>query len=377
MNKIIISILILFFNISMFIFPKEIIEGTKNGLYLWLNNIIPVLFPFIVFNNILRETKALTALPNLFFMPIAKVLSISPNTAKYYLLAILTGYPLGLKISSELYKNKEISKEEFKHIIKFFNNASIVFIVGTVGVAFYDNKNIGILLYTVHICSSIILGICYSNKVPDLPIHSYTKVKSNSSVLPTCIIEGFYSTISIGGFVIFFSFIGEVLRTSKFLELVDMPFIPQYQVQHIFLGLLEFTNGIHGLATNAQTDLTLPLISFLLGFGGLSVTMQSLSFLKDIDISPLTYIKSKLNHGFLSFFLTYFITKFIFLQSETVIKIETHFKDTAKKRYLHNDFIANNIEFHPVFTMMILSLALFILFMILTYISNRRFKKRY
>ncbi len=120
MNKLIISILILFFNISMFIFPKEIIEGTKNGLYLWLNNVIPVLLPFIVFNNILRETKALTALPNWLFKPFAKILSISTNTAKYYMLAVLTGYPLGLKISSELFENNEISKAEFLHIIKFF-----------------------------------------------------------------------------------------------------------------------------------------------------------------------------------------------------------------------------------------------------------------
>ncbi len=376
MSKFIIAILILFFNVSMFIFPKEIIDGTRNGLNLWLNNIIPVLLPFVVFNNILRETKVLASLPNWFFKPISKILSISINTSKYYILAIFTGYPLGLKISSELYENKEIKKEELLHIIKFFNNASIVFIVGTIGITFYNNKYIGILLYIVHIFSSIILGILYSKKVKPTDLtYILNTSKNNNLSLSECIINAFYTIINIGSFVIFFSFVGEVLETSKVLHYVHIPFLDNNEVKALLLGLLEFTNGIHIISSFDQTPLSLPIISFLLGFGGLSVTMQSISFLKNINISPMIYIKSKLQHGLLASILTYFITKYFYPYSQTTIKIENHFKDTASRRYLHNDFLSHSIELHPIITMMLLSFFLYLIFYILKKFS--KYKRYY
>ncbi len=183
--------------------------------------------------------------------------------------------------------------------------------------------------------------------------------------MSSCIVDGFYSTINIGGFVIFFSFVGEVLNTSNIFEVITIPFLEKYQARYLALGLLEFTNGISGLALDTQNQFSLPLISFLLGFGGLSVTMQSLSFLKNINISPLIYIKSKLYHGLLSFIITFFISKYILNYSETAIKIETYSKDKAIKRYFHNDFIANNIEFHPIITMMMLSFILFVSMLII------------
>ncbi|MFV0518901.1 MAG: hypothetical protein ACK5LY_01385 [Lachnospirales bacterium] len=376
MFKYIITTLIIFFNISIFIFPTEIINGTKEGLEIWFYTLIPSLFPFVVLSTFLLESRYLSLLPDFIFYPIKKLLNINTNTAKYYVLALLTGYPLGAKISSELYIKQDLSKKEYKHTLYFFNNCSIIFTIGTVGILFYNNKNLGIFLYTIHIISSYILGVLYSDRtLKTYKITQYFNKEENIKTLFTkSITNSFYTLLNIGSFVIFFSFVSATLDATGVFEKITLPLINQDQLKGIFLGLLEFTNGIYILSTGEQNILTLPLISFLLGFSGLSVLMQSIFFIEQTKISPWLFIKGKIQHGLLAGFLTYILSKFFYKNIIPTIKIENYHKHTEHGSFLKEHIITENFYLNPFYTMIIVS---FFITIIVFYFFFRNKKYKY
>ncbi len=364
MSKYIITILIVFFNISIFIFPSSIIEGTKTGLDIWFYNLIPTLFPFAVLSSLLVKTSSLSAIPDFIFYPIKKIFNIKAFTAKYYILALLTGYPLGLKIASDLYKEKNLTREEYIHSLYFFNNCSIIFIIGTVGTTIYNNKNLGIFLYAIHILSSAILGVIFSpkklSKKGSFSLKTITP--SFGDIFTKSVSEGFYTLINIGSFVLFFSFLGATIEATKVLDYVTLPFISSPQSKGLLLGVFEFTNGIFIIARSEQNSFTLPLISFLLGFGGLSVIMQSIIFMENTKISPKIFIKAKLYHGIISAILTFFLSNFFYPQVVETIKIENYSRATEHGTFLKNYFASDNFYITPLNTMLITSFILTIFF---------------
>ncbi|MFV0439970.1 MAG: hypothetical protein ACK5LV_01585 [Lachnospirales bacterium] len=366
MTKLIISIITIFFNISMFIFPYQIIEGTKNGLSIWINNVLPVVFPFIVLNNVLQKTFALDILPNFVFKPLSYILGISIQSAKNYLLAIISGYPLGAKLASDLYNSKSITNDEFLKIIRFFNNASPIFILGTVGASFLGNINIGIFLYIVHILSSMIIGILLPTPQTSKTDFKNTSFLHNSNttskdslgnIITSSIIDGFFTTINIGAFIVFFSFVSKTVETSNLLRGFNplLNIIPKEIFTGLILGILEMTNGIYIISSGSINEFSLAIISFLIGFGGLSITMQSLSFMNVNRKIFTDYIKYKLLHGILASIITLFLIKFFYPLSVQTIKFEPNIRETAIKRYLDTSFIADNLEIHPLLTMFLLS----------------------
>ena len=93
-KKNILTIIFLFFTISLVIFSKTNISSVKSGLNLFINSIIPSLFPFFVATELLSYTnivQILGKLLNRFMRPIFNL----PGEAAYALLiGLLSGYPV-------------------------------------------------------------------------------------------------------------------------------------------------------------------------------------------------------------------------------------------------------------------------------------------
>lgn len=57
-----------------------------------------------------------------------KVLGVSAAGAYAVIVGALCGYPVGAKITSDLYENHQISESEAKYLLTFTNHASPVFV---------------------------------------------------------------------------------------------------------------------------------------------------------------------------------------------------------------------------------------------------------
>lgn len=177
------SISFLLFVVLLVIFSNSTFRAAKTGLNLWANNVIPSLFPFLVAVELLKHTDVIYYLSmrvDKYMRPLFNL----PGIATFpFIMGLLSGYPVGAKIVSSLYENGACSKNEAERMLSFTNNSGPLFIIGTVGISFYSNSTIGIILLITHIGASITVGILsgiVSRLKKDTSCMMYTKLVSPS-----------------------------------------------------------------------------------------------------------------------------------------------------------------------------------------------------
>lgn len=309
---IIISLLVLF----CILFPESMINSAKNGLSLWVKIILPSLFPFLILSNLITKT----ALPKIFgtlLDPIIKFLFNLPGISALPLFLGMTGgYPIGAKVTSDLRQNNLISKNTANRLIAFTNNSGPLFITGAIGIGLYKNSKIGLLLLLVHYLSAIIVGLILRFKKDNSTTKNTTNINFEiitlsklGTTLNEAIQNAITSILGIGGFIILFSIISTILFETGIINLISntiFPFLNKTTSFSLISGLLEVTNGINNLYS-AQIPLLQKLVftSILLGFGGFSIHMQTLSILSKTDIKISSYITGKSLQAIISGILTY------------------------------------------------------------------------
>ena len=155
------SLLFLFFTISILIFSKTNLPAIKSGLSLWANSVIPSLFQFFVATELLMHTNLFYKLGNYFNIFMKPIFNIRGEGALAFIMGIVSGYPVGAKIASNFRKNNICTKNECERLLSFTNNSGPLFIIGTVGILMYRNTMIGILLFITHILSSLSVGFLF------------------------------------------------------------------------------------------------------------------------------------------------------------------------------------------------------------------------
>lgn len=328
---IIITAIIVIFNIITLSNPKLVIDSASNAITLWFNKVMPSLLPFIIFNNILKYTNGFTILGN-FFKPFMYFLFGHKGLGGISFIAgITSGYPLGAKVLGDLVEDKAISRENANHLVSFVNNAGPLFILGTVGLTMFNSTQVGYFLLIVHIFSAVTNGIIFKKtyKPSHATKHTVYQNKINShvnllDVIAVSINDAMSTILSIGGFIIFFSVVATILNimgitlmfTTVFKKI--LPFLDVYHLEGIFIGSLELTTGIHIIVQNSvNLKLDLVIVSGLLGFGGFSVHGQSISSLTRANLKVKNYLVGKLLHSILAMIYTFLFFDW-FLENETI-----------------------------------------------------------
>lgn len=127
-----ISIIFVLFTIFLVIFSKSNLTAAKNGLKLWANNVVPSLLPFFIATNLLSHTnviKYVSKACNKFMRPI---FNVPGECAFAFILGLISGYPVGAKIVTDLKDNNLCTTEEAERMLCFTNNSGPLFIIGTV-----------------------------------------------------------------------------------------------------------------------------------------------------------------------------------------------------------------------------------------------------
>lgn len=297
----------------------------KNGMLLWATSVVPSLLPFFIATEILNYTNIVSFLGrflNKFMRPLFNV----PGEGSFALImGIISGYPVGAKIVSNFKKQGICTEVECERLLAFTNNSGPLFIIGTVGVSLFSSSSIGIKLFIAHFISCILVGFLFRWWKSSKRASSFSTVSTKStvnylsfsnlgSVLSKSIQSAIQSIIVIGGFVVLFSVIISMLRSSRILFLFSTvlnPFlkllnIPTVYSQGIITGIIEVTNGVKLVAINSN-PISIILASFLLGFGGISVFLQVLSITSEAQISIKPYVLGKFLQACFSALIMYFL----------------------------------------------------------------------
>ncbi len=325
-----ISLLFLLFTLSILIFSNANLLAVKSGINLWATSVVPSLFPFFVATELLMHTNIVYYIGNLLNRFMKPLFNVRGEGAFAFIMGIISGYPIGAKIATNFRKEHICTKEECERLLSFTNNSGPLFIIGSVGILLYRNTMIGILLFMTHLLASLSVGMIFRfwKKTKDCDLRlstsrAYANTKTPASfsnlgeILSESIVSSIKSILVIGGFVVIFSSIISILKSSGITHIIETIATPFFNFTHIspsfieplFTGFFEITNGISSISNIACKKLSINILitAFLLGFGGISVLLQVLSITSKSDLSIKPYIYGKLLHGIIAVFYTFIL----------------------------------------------------------------------
>lgn len=317
-KKYFITILCLGFLLSLVVFSETNLNAAKYGLALWATSVVPSLFPFFVATELLCNTNIIYIAGKYLKNIVRKAFNVPGEGAIALIMGIISGYPTGAKVIVNLKEKDILSKEEAERLLAFTNNSGPLFILGTIGVSFLSNKNIGYILLVTHILACLTVGYIFRNWKKDksriINIYKNDSLKKNMSIsefgeiLGNSIKKSIGTILNIGGFVVIFSVIISILETSNIFDMVstiahNFGFSGEATIG-ILKGILELTNGAKAMSLFGISNFNIAILAFLIGFGGISVMLQVYSIIVKENISIRPYIYGKLLQGVFAFFYT-------------------------------------------------------------------------
>lgn len=307
------SALLLFFafmTYAILCYPDMALSYALTGLNVWFQKMIPTLFPFMVLSGMMIRLQLSESFAG-FFRPLLYPAFRLNNRCLYgILIGFLCGFPMGSKITGDMYRLNQITKKEADFLLAFCNNIGPVFFTGFVLAYLPGQVPVSVYLfgmYGIPLCYGLLLRYAfYGRTIPcsKASLCRMQKPPAFAAALDASISSGIRSITKLGGYMIFFN----LLNVLPQLFLSVLP--PACSVCQIPIRLLmEITGGI------ALAGETYPLlILVLLQFGGFSCIAQTYSMIADTDLSILSYVLHKLCQTALAF-VYYTIALRLFLQA--------------------------------------------------------------
>lgn len=333
-KKIIIPFSICLFTVFLLIFSNTNLESCKFGLKLWASSVVPSLLPFFIATELLGYTNVVSILGKILNKFMKPIFNVPGEGAFPFIMGVICGYPVGAKIISNLKLQGKLSSVEAERLISYANNSGPLFIIGTVGIGLFKSTSIGILLFITHILAGLTVGFIFrwwklkrknveNRKKGAWPIFPSNQIflSNLGEVLSNSIMSAINTVLLIGGFIVLFSVIISMLESSKILAIfsnllqpvLNIFNIPTSFANGIVSGIIELTNGVSKVALipNKLISTNIVICAFLLGFGGISVSLQILSIISKAKISIKPYLIGKLLQGTLAAVYTYLIIQFM------------------------------------------------------------------
>lgn len=322
--------------IFLLLYPEDCLKAARTGLNLWFSVVLPSLFPFMAASFLLLETGIVKLISHV-FEPLTRFLFSAPGESAYIFFAsCFSGYPVGARLSSELFAKNQISEKDAQSIVRFTSVSGPIFIMGAVSAGMLGSPGTGIYLAGAHYLSAIFTGVIFgmfdnlfrrsSGLLPHLNDNTrkgykralndfkqdLSKCKPFGELLSESVEKALITLFKIGGLIIFFSVIMEILSISGLMNLVAIIYSPfahlagvdSESIKAMLIGGIEMTNGC-GAAAAMNIGLLdkLPVLSSIIAFGGMCIHMQTRSVCIQSGLLPKFFVISKSIQAFFAYLL--------------------------------------------------------------------------
>ena len=352
----------LIFLISLIIAkPNLCIASIYNGLSVWAKCVVPSLLPFMFFTKLLTNLNFLQKITNKFSKLNSKLFNAPPISAHIFLMSIISGYPVGAKMIAEYHKMGILSANDTNKLCTFCSTSGPLFIIGSVGTAMIGSAKIGYIIFVSHILGAILNGILFRNlwknkdinnetksqqesfakinikcitesydenisSINKLDKSNYDKINSNINIfnnnkiekqnsqnmLASSMTDTILSCLTVGGYIaIAFLVVDIFLDLNLFFpitKLLELLRISPNITNNVLSGITEVSKGCLLISNlNISQTLIATLSSFLIGFGGICVFLQAITFLSEAGVNKKFYIFQKITHGLISSTITFLL----------------------------------------------------------------------
>lgn len=309
--------LIILFLAIMLLFPAASYRGASSGLLLWFQNVLPNLLPFVIVSNLMVRLNITQKISMVFHPFLGRLLRISSEGCYPIIIGFLSGIPMGAKSTADLVMEDKIHKNEGQFLFSMCNNASPMFIIGYITITQLKIPHMKYALFIIIYGSAILSAciyraLCKGGKLKAMTLSNTLSTSNNSCVqrrfsfdlLDSSIMNGFEIVTRIGGYIILFSILAQIINE----------ILPHSGLFKAFLmGLFEITIGINQICnTSADIQIKIVLVAVLTAFGGFSGIAQTKSVLGDSRLSIKSYIIVKLISAAISLLFAFLYITFLY-----------------------------------------------------------------
>lgn len=271
--------------------PAACADGVRDGLRLAAGQALPALFPFFVASGLLIRTGAGDAAARLLRRPLGALYGLPPAAAPAVALGLIGGYPVGAATVADLLGRGALTRDEAERAVSFCNCASPAFCIGLAGLALTGRAQTGAALYLIHLAAALLAGLIAARGGARRETGGALRPTAPEAFAPAfcgAVQSAAQTAVTVTAFLVVFSILLRLLLPVRAL-LSGVPGVE---------GLLELTCGLDRLAgCGIPARVLLPLTSFLLGFGGLSVHFQVRALLAPFDLRLRRFTLGKTLHG--------------------------------------------------------------------------------
>ena len=348
--------------VALIKFPKDGLEASTRGVDMWWEIVFPSLLPFFIISELLISF-GVVAFVGVLLEPLMRPLFRVPGSGGFiWAMGMASGFPSGAKWTARLRSEGQITKTEAERLVSFTNSSNPLFIFGAVSVGFFHNTALGLILAISHYAGNLIVGLIMrfhgkheknsseskmrSFKHAFIELHK-TRIKETrplGKILGDAVISSIESLMMIGGFIVIFSVINKLLYIMNFTEMISFFFnyllsllqIPISFSIPLISGIFEITLGSQLTSEVEAAPLLMKaiIVSFILGFSGISVHAQVASIIAQTDIRFAPFFFARILHGVIASIITLIIWKPLYESSNL-------------KEGLPNVIAVNNTVFDP------------------------------
>lgn len=320
---------------GMFIYPQEVLSSASASLTLWWRFVLPALLPFFILSELLMASGFVHFLGVFLESFMRPVFRLPGQAAFVVAMGYTSGFPMGAVLTARLRKAGEISRIEGERLLAFTNNPSPGFMFGAVASGMLGKPALGIALAGSVYLANLIVGFLFrfyhitSSPAQPIKLPSFKRAwqelktaqlqdnRTIGQILSDSIKQSFTTVLMVAGFMAFFSVILRLLNIWHLTQLLAtlshyiIGVIPISFQQAFFNGLLEMTIGCQQTIQSVPIlNQQIALLTFLMGWSGLSVFAQVIGFISGTDLRVAPFVVARILHGILALGLSQLFLKF-------------------------------------------------------------------
>ena len=300
--------------VGLIAFPSAALSAAKEAAALWWHRVFPALLPFMLCCRLIHSQ---------FIMHDAQQKSRMPSyMLPVFFFGAISGYPAGAKLLGGLQKQGRLTPGQGQRMAVFSNLCSPGFLLSVIALGLYGDRRVFFPLFLPGLATAMATLVLFTlrkhtqsfgrggrSQPPPTVTHCSTSIALRPlpyvQLLTDAIGDAIFSLLQVGGCLIACAVFSALLFAAGLPGLLArlIP-LPAELIRILLGGMMEMTWGANALsASTLSLRMQLALCCFFTTFGGLSVYMQSLCFMK--MRSGARYLLAKLLMGLCAGVLAY------------------------------------------------------------------------
>ena len=296
----------------MIIDSEGTIFAVKKSVYTCLDVIIPSLFAFMIFSQLLISTGAADKL----FYPLYLISRFWFKNGRrefsIFMLSLIGGYPVGIKLlKDEIAYNKNYNAIAEK-MMCYCYCGSPTFIIQIAGLTILGSEKAGLIVYFSNVLACVTLAAISNAFSGQKPVLNSTVTHNVSNFTLSKVTNSISETVKALGIIC-----GTILAFNVLLELINysgvLNLLEKTGVDKTFCALLEISNL--SLFKGSGYNL-MPLFAALTSFGGFCIILQTAA-LSSGKIKLKKFLLYRIPASLLSAVYCFLLTRFFPIAIET------------------------------------------------------------